>query len=588
MRIPNGQNFIQKGDTELFPHTDLASSQGIYPDGGKLTFPGRFLINTSSSVSNFGLPTDILFKGAEGWFAICGDRIFKNGATDRSPLDSFTEDAASGTPTTCDPNSSFAIYPKNDGLYVNSNATTIKKWNGAAWSTLSNTITAGGIRRTVYHRATNKMYGTYSTSKITSWDDGDTVIADGSVGSSQYSLNIGASSVNIISDLVSTPDWLWILTKNLIDSSSRQLYWDGSQTSPNGFATLDTHGALAGWSQYNTLFIITTDGRIMENNGKTFIERARFPFGEKLPINSLLDSYDTSIPWVHPNGVKIIDGKPNFIINPEFADSSDPDYRLLAGQWELDPLNDWNLYMKRPFSLSTKSKEAITDYGQIRISKAGALASAKHSTSDNGTILAGVEYFTNATSTAKAIVIDDTADTLQKYASITLGWVTSQKGLKDKWQSLQARIGELLNSSDKIIVKYRTKKDTPVIVTGTWASTSTFTTSTDLRGYEGWEVTVLNGTGGGKAAHITRIDGGPSSWTVNLDDTFSGVTTGTFKARVEKWTKCAAEFSSQLDDVPEFAFSRAKDGAKIQVKICFQVTGKNELLDLYLNNNKAQ
>ncbi len=201
-------------------------------------------------------------------------------------------------------------------------------------------------------------------------------------------------------------------------------------------------------------------------------------------------------------------------------------------------------------------------------------------------MLIGASYYSDATTVKSAIFINDSLNTILKYASLATEWLVAS-GIKDNFNQVIPRIRQLLSSAAKIAMKYRTNEGVPINITGTWTSTSSFTTPTDLRAYIGYEVTVLNGTGGGKTAHILSVTEG-TNWIVVLDDTFTGVTTGTFIGRVQNWKKAGQIFSNTVEDSPEFPTPEAGGSNKVQVKLCEEGTGDNEIYDLILDNKKQQ
>jgi len=94
---------------------------------------------------------------------------------------------------------------------------------------------------------------------------------------------------------------------------------------------------------------------------------------------------------------------------------------------------------------------------------------------------------------------------------------------------------KLLNSSSKIIVKYRTWRRHTNNTTITWTDIDRFTTVTDISAYSiGDEFQVLQGTGSGQSSHIKEINGS----TYILEDNFPTAVIGlTAKANLSHWIK---------------------------------------------------
>src|SRR5690606_27804917 len=138
---------------------------------------------------------------------------------------------------------------------------------------------------------------------------------------------------------------------------------------------------------------------------------------------------------------------------------------------------------------------SITDYGQEEIITPGALFITSNNETDDtkdGTILAGAEHYTNATSRATSIFFDNSLDTVQKY-----GYFVTTKIYSDivgTFSRMVLRADKLKNSGSRIDIKMRTEEKTPTRISITWVDTNTFTTTTDVSGKEGYEVEVLRGT----------------------------------------------------------------------------------------------
>lgn len=597
MKIPQDK-WTQVGNSDVYGtlwssfNLDLANKN----QKGKMLFSPRTLVNLSSSDdSDLGLPVAFKYVYGVGWFAICGNKIFQNGNTGtpnstRSPFTSFYDGTTLGLPISegFDINSDMEFFPDANSLIVSTKSTKAYKTDGSSFADISGAGGTGGfVKKLCYFRKRARMYMTYAVSKILSYDSAFSVATpSGNPNTTQYAMDLGGSNESITTFL-DGGDYMWILTMSITGNQSYQYLWDGSTaTTPNDYAILESSGALCGIIKDNSLWIVDTEGRLMQNNGKAFVEKARFPFGGKVPKNSMLYTPTNDLPrWIHHNGMAIVNGKINILINNPFQDDSDESERCPAGIWEYD--DDIGLYHKMSISYSPKATGAITDYGQIRISAVGALVNANHTSTDNGNVLIGANYYSDATTIKSAILISDSQNTYQKYSSFVTQWISSDN-IKQNWNSLVIRIRKLLTSTDKIVVKYRTNEDDSFQITGTWATTATFNTVTDLRGYEGYELEVLNGAGGGKTAHIISIAiNGDSGWLITLDDTFTGVTTGTFKGRIQNWTKVKSEFTNSANVVPSFAIQKGV-APRIQFKICTQNTGNNQIFDMILDNSKQQ
>jgi len=252
-----------------------------------------------------------------------------------------------------------------------------------------------------------------------------------------------------------------------------------------------------------------------------------------------------------------------------------------VGEWTAE--TGW--IHRTPISNYTSS---VLAYGQNRVSRVGALYIAKDDSAAataNGTMLLGAQIYSDATTTKEIIAYDDSNDAVQKYGYIVTSKIYSQN-IQEAWQKIYARFKKLLDSGDSITIKYRVNDVAPTQATITWVDTDTFTTTTDVSAYvAGDEVEILQGDGAGKCAHISSISVNAGTYTVNLDDTFTGVTTNTAKARFQKWVK-AGVCTDQT--VKWYNYPLGVSDTWIQFKVCMQFTGKNELDDLILINEPQQ
>ena len=98
----------------------------------------------------------------------------------------------------------------------------------------------------------------------------------------------------------------------------------------------------------------------------------------------------------------------------------------------------------------------------------------------------------------------------------------------------------------------------------------------------GDEVEIVQGVGAGRTAHITVISGAhAASQTITVDETITGATTQTAKARFQTWKKIAT-YNSQSDEMSNFPVPEGSNW--VQFKIWMLWTGKNEIHDALLIN----
>jgi len=543
----------------------------------------RLMTNTTSvDEANLGLPIGFVkVDGGSGvqnaeWWTVAGARVFNGGTR---PHVSWSQDATSGTPTTCSSQYS-DIKVFNNNMYVTTASETVYKNSSGTWSN----FTAGASDSNNPHLLCpygNRMYMTRSNSNIISWNTSDTVATSG-----QYTLDITNDYVNFITFIKPASDKIWIGTINAYHGNGAIYSWDGSSGNPVRYE-LDSVGVVSGVIHNDVLYTVDNNGRLLVFNGGTFVEVARFPnFKRNFFINATQTDNNR---WIHPNGMAIVEGKINILINSKFEAQTDtPEEMTPSGIWEYD--KDIGLYHKYSPSYYTTGL-SITDYGQQRVSAVGGLASAKSmSTSANyGTMLAGVTMYSNATTEINAILFDDNTD-----LGIKAGYLDTTKipssAVSDTWQRLVLKYNPMSSASNKIVTKYRVSDVNPVEATITWTSTTTFTTTTDLSAYwtsgTGFECEVVQGTGAGMCSHITSITGS-GTYTVTVDEIHTGVTSGTAIARFQKWIKLGS-MADTTSTFKTFGFPSTASSNYLQLKIFMIMYNTDELKEADIQSVVSQ
>lgn len=529
-----------------------------------------------------GCPVAFRYFDTKIW-AIAGTKIYGNGGLPSSI--SFSEDASSGVQTDYTSDESdmevfngTLVTSTTDGLFSkasNSSGT-------GAW-TQRDILNTGGYHGMTYFKKFDRLYYSNQQDNILSID---TSWATADPGAS-YAISLSADSVAYtITCLRSTSSRIWI---GIIDKTNEMgrgkiLEWDGISSQITNEYKLEGQGCLAMVVDYENDAIYAMDSRgvLLGFSGGGFREVGRLPITDKL-----LDQANaaTTNRFIHPNGLMFTKERTIIaLVNNKNADGSYNE-NFQAGIYEFDLKGNCTHRYSPTYTTST----TVTDYGQSRLSRVGALNAANvysASASRNGTFLAGMTYFTNGSSTSSGIFYDDSNDTVQKYGYFVTQWMESTQ-VKDFFQKLFVFFKQFLDSDDKIVLKYRKREISPTYIDITWASdTQRFITSTNLTGKEGYEVEILQGTGAGKTAHITNIATAGSNYVITLDDTFTGVTTGTGKARVQNWIKIR-EITDEDIESEEASF----DGSALfraQFKVCLQLTGKGELRRLGIINSNQQ
>jgi hypothetical protein len=428
-----------------------------------------------------------------------------------------------------------------------------------------------------YSKTRNRLYYISSHYTIDSVDILDVVTSAGA-----YSINLVTDAIP--TTMVSSSSSTWIGMNSVIDISSTYsknlkgeiLLWDAFSSQIDKRFEFPSAGILAMAVVKDIPYAVDTNGRILKYNGFHFEEITRFPMEDRLLNNSA--SYNAK--FIHANGM--VATKNDTILfninNLNENDTSTINENFPSGIWELD-LNTFNLTHKHSFSLKAKDSSTVNDYGQNRVSAVGAIlvnSLAEDSASGRPELLAGATYYTNASDTASAIFITSPIDAGTDYEGQKRGyfvttWFESPQ-ITSNWTRLWATFKKMLNATDKMIFKDRLDDDEPVEATITWVTQTTFTTTTDVSAYEGFEAEIIQGTGSGACCDITDVSEDGGTYTVTIRSEVP-VTATTAKARFQKWIYLGEIASQTLayGSLPIIA-----NDVRIQIKGILEWTEDNE------------
>lgn len=583
-QIPNPQTrkIVQLNNSDILGdlwatfNIDLAENEGVFRLGKRLVLN----TNTSDVAEITSYPSAILVYGDTKYFVAGASGtgyVFSN-STAYPSATTFSKVVTSGAPATCDSTKSDMVV-SNGNLYITVASNSVYKFDGSTWTT----FTAGGSDAASVHMMTSYGGRTYMTrvqSSIISWDSADSVATSG-----QYTLALGNSDANNITFIRPSANRIWIGVVNKTGGKGYIYEWDGSSTQVTKSYRLEAAGALSCVIKDDIPYVLDTNGDLLVWNAGNFqrlggLNRRR----NKLLQNPLSG---TNNRFIHPNGMSIIKGKINLLLNGINYDntitSASIEETIASGVWEYDP--NKGLYHKHSFGLS-RAAGTITDYGQARVFATGALAELNvpnTSSTRNGTFMAGVTYYTTASATSSGIFFDDSNDTEQK-----AGYFVTTKLLPEPsklgpvvtsiWKKIFIAYRKCLASTDRIVVKVRFTEQEPTQMDITWTSTTTFTTTdVNMANYAvGDEVEIVQGAGGGFCSHITVISYSNPTYTVTVDETHTSAS-GTAKARFQKWVKLK-EINDQTSTYLESGLGDANYAATwCQFKVWMVFTGRDEI-----------
>lgn len=574
---------------------DLMDAPGAIRLGNRMKIVGK---TGDSGLTNMGVPVAFTPFSSQVYH-IGGSRIFFEGGL--HPDMTITEDASTNARTdwSCDTDDLCGF----NGTLVGMNCTQGKLYSldsslGGTWTTRS-TVAGGGsngqLREFPFR---NRLYVS-SANNIHSVDTGWNISTTGGT----YDIALTAKDDGgFIQTFECASDKIWIGMKRggggTTDNSNPKQFcsiydWDGVSNTFTKEYKIPAQGVMSIIMNNDIPIILDTEGVFRQFNGQGFIEVGRLPLKRN---ESLLVQNNAT--WtqnfIHPRGLAMTkDNTVLALINnrplTNYSSSLVLYENLPSGIWECDLKGSVN--HKHPLTLMPMSSTTVTDYGQNRISLIGSLASIKlASISAYGisTLFAGAQYYTDASSTKSALFLDAPTPTLtstypegQKYGQIITTWIESPI-VEDTWKKIYPVYRKFLDSGDKMVLKYRLSPGTSTMATITWVNTTSFTTTTDVSALTGYEVEIVQGIGSGKCSHVTSVVNNAGTYTVTLDETYTGATTTTAIARFQNWKKIIPAIAEQSSDFKRLSIDITS--AKLQIKVCMQFTGNDELYSLLITS----
>lgn len=542
---------------------------------------------TTSTATQAGMTTaPRAFRTFVGeFYTISGTRVYKGGST---PVDPFLPDTGTNTQTTYNTQSDLELF---NGELFSTTTTEVWSLNGSTtWTRRGGAAPlGGGFHGLEYFKKFNRLYVIATGDKVYSFDTAYTLATSG-----DYSLDLATNQTFKITCMATTSSSVWIGVTAFLNTAGRgRVYeWDGISAQPTNEYILESNSCLAIVVDNDIPYIMDGYGALLKFTGSSFTEMGR------LPSNNL-DSLDSvnALGFIHPNGLVATNNNTILALirnqNNNVGDTINEN--CPSGVWEFS--EDFGPTHKHAFTYNPVGTSTITDYGQNRMGRPGALANGDGlvatSTGRSPGLILGAQVFTNATSSVYAVCTVDVDNTVQKKGYFVTSWFNSAE-IQDKWTRLWATYRRFLSSDDSIVFKYRLYEEAPIQATITWVNTTSFTTTTDVTAYgptatgfngtTGGEVEGIQGTGSGQCAHITSIVNNAGTYTVTVDTAFTGVTTGTAKVRLQKWIKLFPESVGQVVSYNQMAIGDSNTRA--QIKGCMTFTGDDEFHKLVVVSNE--
>lgn len=530
-----------------------------------------------STVSAFAY-YDINKTGTPVYIAY-GQSLLIGGA---EPNSTFTLDALINSPVGTGDMKVF-----NTKLYV-SDGSKIKRFGqlDTAWVDV---VTSSSVNHLCNY--SKRLYFVNSSNKVHSMNTAETVVTSG-----DYTLDLFAFSGSI-SWIVPGSNRIWIgLTKN--DGSRGMIFeWDGvSENAPNKFYYLEAQGSCACAIWNDVPYVMDIEGRLLAFNGSGFQEVARLPVLQSDYLSSYVFAMRNNL--CRYNGMIYSNDAILININNSISGGIDGSIENFpSGIYEYTKEN--GLTHRSSPSITTSTGSTV-DYGQSVVLNTGALfdATVNRSISYNyASILSSANCY-DATGGNDLMYINldvierKTGDTEHnRLGYIITPFIESTK-IKDVWQKIIIKYKKMLDSTDNIIVKYRTDKNAPVVIQQiTWTDDTSFTDSSALIANlnVGDEIEVLTGNGAGDYAHILSIVDNGADYTITLDKSIIGVVAGNISdVRFQTWKKLP-QINKDDFQFKELTIPQYNKSTEIQFKVIMNWTKlQNELREIIVVNETEQ
>ena len=597
-QLQRTKQWIQTNRSDTIGNLAWTFNMDPYYNLGKIR-PTRMMctdsVTSPTDTDMTDVPIGFKFAKTGVVLTVAGSFVHGNDGTTNGKFTKFT--IGSGYPTNC--SSAFSdIELFNNLPYVTTNSNSVYYYSGGAWTS----FTAGSATTGVPHQLTTyggRMYMVHNVNQIISWDTSNTVATMGN----DYTLNNGETvfpSNQIITFIRGSANRIWIgvgVYGTLSAGAKGYIYeWDGTGQSTTRSYRLEASAPMACIIKDDIPYIIDSNGRLLKFNSGSFQEVARFPYFDKSTLNPFSSNLNDR--FIHPNGMSIVNGRINILINSKLGDNAGSILEQCpSGVWEYD--ENVGLYHKYSLSYTATNGNTITDYGQNRVAAVGAIADMKinnTASNANGSFLVGAKIYTDGSNSVAQVWTNDTlpfSSTATYHSTLRAGYFVTTKlessGLTEAWKGICIKYKNYIDAAEKIVVKYRLSEFPPTEMAITWINSTSFTTNdANMLNYSvGDEVEITQGSGGGMCSHITQIINVAGSFTVTVDEIHTGVTTGTAKARFQYWKKSGVALNA-VKQFEQFNLPTTATSTWIQIKVFMIMDEGDEFEELAVINSVSQ
>lgn len=583
--IPDNKKIVQGNYGELLSNLFASFNIDLQSNRGKIRVsPKTYIYNaksTNSDTATLKYPSAFVRSSANGtdsYWILCDKQLIRVDASSDASWGSLAVDTSTSTPT------SILGYKVSDMvdwggyLYVSGSTDIVRLPGNTTWASWWNALSGNPLlTQDIPHPLCVGFNNLFLCG------DGTGVVYSDTLGTFSKSRLTFKSQFEVLWIISSSTEY-WIGCRNKKGGQGEVFMWDGVSQNFNSNYKIGSEIPLAGIIKDNVCYVLNNIGQLLAFNGSGFSEVARLPIANYREFSWIDQTAGNDIFTVHKNGMTLINNNINILVNSNL-NAYTSNLLILeempSGIWEYTPENG----LVHKYSITKDIANLTTnDYGSPIITFAGFIYPYNKTYSS---FIAG-----GAVGTTHMIFREDSADSIAKCGYIITPLIQTRE-VQENWQKMFFNIKQLLNSTDKIRIKYRTYKKAfgvgtyrgeQLALEYTWVDSthlSIAATTAQLNLAVGDEIEIMTGIGAGLSANITAITG-TSTITLTIDETVSGAS-GTCTARLANWTDIGQSITTQ--GLEWFKFPLALNSAWVQFKIVMLWKGKNEIEKIIIKSD---
>lgn len=549
------QNLIAKQNNlgELISEIWSSWNLDLTSENGRIKIsPRTKKVNTDSDSGLGALVKPFAIKrsqarGSDEWWVGCNQKLFYSNASP-SPFTSLIADGTANSPTTAldtlysdieEFSGNLIVTLKTDIARLVAGTWTATWWTGAG--TLNQRAMVTGIPHAAKVGFNNLLL---VADQVVSANEAGKGEAAGQA--SVHAIDI-ASNVSLnrllfkkqfkVTFILSSSTEYWIGLSHKFSGRAEVARWDGSSVNFNDSFKLNDKDVYSGVILDEVPHVVDGRGRLLAFGGSGFKEVGRLPIANDKYIRW---GADNSASPIHRNGMAIVNGKVNMFVGSSTTRFSE---NMNCGIWE----HDENIGLYHKYGITNGNSTSAADMMSPLVDYPGPIVETEHA---YGTIFGGCRMTSdNGTTWVNMTFLLDIIDSNGNITDTTLkvGYLVTKKmtgaWLEENWSRMAMTFDKLLNSTDRIYIKYRTdfkNYTNSWFKFCTWSTTTQFTSASSQTWSDvsvGDEVEILEGKGAGICAKITAISLVSTTYTITIDYAVSGASNGdTFAVRVQNWT----------------------------------------------------